>query len=179
MRWNGKKYLAVYSECKLNKYTDVALFLWFIMFSVHKKAYFSYILSSHICKMCVSEHFFFAKIIHPPARCGTSWCWLNSMVVAGVPCAALNKRALLNLLFYHTTHCCRCWHFYGVCKLRIAGTSTRPVVSESNIHFSTIDCLQFLFQESGSTSNQNNNHIQHVTTSDRTSTSCFFTCKII
>ncbi len=33
---------------------------------------------------CVSEHFSFAEIIHPPHRCGISRCWLDSMIIAQV-----------------------------------------------------------------------------------------------
>jgi hypothetical protein len=32
----------------------------------------------------VSEHFSFAKIIHPPGRCGISRSWLNSMIITQV-----------------------------------------------------------------------------------------------
>ncbi len=39
---------------------------------------------SQICLICVSEHFSFAEIIHPPHRCGISKCWLDSMVIAQV-----------------------------------------------------------------------------------------------
>ncbi len=34
--------------------------------------------------ICVSEHFSFAEIIHPPHRCGISRCWLDSMIIAQV-----------------------------------------------------------------------------------------------
>ncbi len=32
--------------------------------------------------MCVSEHFSFAEINHPPHWCGISRCWLDSMIIA-------------------------------------------------------------------------------------------------
>jgi len=43
-------------------------------------------LSNIVHKMseCVSEHFFFPEIIHPPHRCGISICWLDNMIVAQV-----------------------------------------------------------------------------------------------
>ncbi len=34
--------------------------------------------------VCVSEHFSFAEIIHPPHRCGISRWWLDSMIIAQV-----------------------------------------------------------------------------------------------
>ncbi len=33
--------------------------------------------------ICVSEHFSFAEIIHPPHMCGISRCWLDSMITSG------------------------------------------------------------------------------------------------
>ncbi len=39
----------------------------------------------------VSEHFSFAKIIHPPHSCGISRCWLDSMIIAQV-CRRLATR---------------------------------------------------------------------------------------
>ena len=52
--------------------------------SIHTKSLF---LSNSVHKfvyITVSEHFSFAKIIHPPDRCGISRSWLNNMVVTQV-----------------------------------------------------------------------------------------------
>lgn len=32
--------------------------------------------------VCVSEHFSFVEIIHPPHRCGVARCWLESVTIA-------------------------------------------------------------------------------------------------
>lgn len=40
-------------------------------------------------KMCVSEHFFFAKIIHPGDRCGVSRCWLNGTTITINGCSEM------------------------------------------------------------------------------------------
>ncbi len=60
-----------------------------------------------------------------------------------------------------------------------AGMSTRAVSHESNVHFSTISCLQRHFRKFGSTSNRPHNHRPCVTTPVRTSTSSIFTSKIV
>ncbi len=39
---------------------------------------------SKTASICVSEHVFFAEIIHPPHRCGISRCWLDTMIIAQV-----------------------------------------------------------------------------------------------
>ncbi len=49
---------------------------------MYTKGIFSQILFTN--QICVSEHFSFAEIIHPPHRCGISRCWLDSMMIAQV-----------------------------------------------------------------------------------------------
>jgi hypothetical protein len=54
------------------------------MFHTHKKI----CILSHFVQKCVfipvSENFSFAKIIHPPDRCGISRSWLNSVIITQV-----------------------------------------------------------------------------------------------
>ncbi len=49
-------------------------------FYVHKRP----ISLKYCSQICVSEHFSFVGIIHPPHRCGISRCWLDSMIIAQV-----------------------------------------------------------------------------------------------
>jgi hypothetical protein len=56
----------------------------------------------------VSERFSFAKIIHPPDRCGISRSWLNSVIIT---------QAVLGTIKGHTTQCRWCLTFWGSMKL--------------------------------------------------------------
>jgi hypothetical protein len=47
-----------------------------------QKVYFSQM--HKLVYIPVSEHLLFAKVIHPPDRCGVSRSWLNSMLITQV-----------------------------------------------------------------------------------------------
>ncbi len=49
-------------------------------FYIHKRP----VSLKYCSQICVSEHFSFAKIIHPPHRCGISRCWLERIIIAQV-----------------------------------------------------------------------------------------------
>ncbi len=53
-------------------------------FSMYTKGLFLSNIVHKSVLICVSEHFSFAEIIHPPHRCGISRCWLDSMIIAQV-----------------------------------------------------------------------------------------------
>jgi hypothetical protein len=57
-----------------------------------QKAYFSQMLCTNLFTALVGEHFFFAKIIHAPDRCGISRSWLKQHChYTDAPCAGDNK----------------------------------------------------------------------------------------
>jgi hypothetical protein len=105
-----------------------------------------------------SEHFSFAKIIHPPDRCGISRSWLNSMVITQVhlvlgtrKCAVLSHNTMPQMS-----------QVLRECEIGMltAGMSTR----ELNVRFSTISRFQYRFREFGSTSNRPHNRRPCLTT---------------
>ncbi len=53
-------------------------------FSMYTKGLFLSNIVHKSVLICISEHFSFAEIIHPPHRCGISRCWLDSMIIAQV-----------------------------------------------------------------------------------------------
>ncbi len=78
----------------LNKFINATLLFlppFFMSWTQRSKTFSMYIkglfLSNIVHKsveICVSEHFSFAEIIHPPHRCGISICRLDSMIIAQV-----------------------------------------------------------------------------------------------
>ena len=58
----------------------------------------------------VSEHFSFAKIIHPPDRFGISRTWLNSMIITQMHFVLVTK-GNSKLCSFITTQCHRCLKF--------------------------------------------------------------------
>ena len=69
----------------------------------------------------VSEHFSFAKIIHPPDRCGISRSWLNSMIITQVNLVLGEINGHSKMFSFVTQHnATDVSHFDGVCKYRNA-----------------------------------------------------------
>ncbi len=54
--------------------------------------------------ICVSEHFSFKEIIHPPHRCGISRCWLDSMIIAQVCLRLATKKGHSKMCSFITQH---------------------------------------------------------------------------
>jgi hypothetical protein len=94
----------------------------------------------------VSEHFSFAKIIHPPDRCGISRSSFNCMIITRVHLVRGTIKVHLNVQFCHTKQCHRCLKLRE-CAIDIltAGMSTRAVAREFNVNFSTISHLKCNF----------------------------------
>ncbi len=114
------------------------LFLW------TQKAYFSQILFTNLSKSVLVN-----EIIHPSHRCGISRCWLNSMIIVQVylRLATIKDHSKM----------CKMPQMSQVLRERAigmltAGTSTRAVARELNVHLSTIRRLQRRFREFHSTS---------------------------
>jgi hypothetical protein len=101
-------------------------------FSIRTKSLF---LSNFVHKFVyipVSEHFSFAKIIHPLDSCGISRSWLNSMIITQV-------HLVLGTMKGHTTQCHRYLKFWrSAIGMLTARMSTRAVARELNVNFSTI-----------------------------------------
>ena len=115
------------------------------MFHKHKKL-ISLKCCAQICIHPLSEHFSFAKIIHPLDRCGISIIWLNSMIITQVHlvlCWTIKDHC--KMCICHTTQCHRCLklreHAIVMLTCRM---STRAVAKEFNVYFSNIN-LQHLF----------------------------------
>lgn len=65
----------------LNKNINTTLFLISYM---QAKCLFHFHLVHKFVKICISEHFTFAKLIHPPGMWDTSRCWLKSRITGQV-----------------------------------------------------------------------------------------------
>ncbi len=50
-------------------------------FSMYTKGLFLSNIVHKYVQICVSEHFSFADIMHPPHKCGISRCWLDNMII--------------------------------------------------------------------------------------------------
>ena len=61
----------------------------------------------------VTEHFSFAKIIHPPDRCGISRSWLNSTIITQVHLVLGTIKGHSKMCRFVTTQCHRCLKFWG------------------------------------------------------------------
>ena len=106
----------------------------------------------------VSEHFSFAKIIHPPDTCGISRRWLNSMIITqvhlvlgtlkGHKCAVLSHNTIPQMSQVLRE---------PAIGILTTGLSTRAVARQFNVNFSTLSCFQHRFREFGSTSNRRHN----------------------
>jgi hypothetical protein len=126
--------------------------------SIHTKS-FSLSNCAHICYILVSEHFSFAKIIHPPDSCSISRSWLNSMIITQVHLVLGTKgNSNVQLSQHKATDVSS---LDGACNWH---ADCSNVNREFNVHFSTISCLQRNFKEFGSTSNWPHNRRPHVTT---------------
>ncbi len=106
------------------------------------------------------------EIIHPPHRCGTSRCWLDSMIIAQVCLRLATIKSHSKIWIFITQHNATDVAILRERAIVILTTrmSTRAVAHELNVHFSTISCLQRCFGEFGSTSNRPHNRRPHVTT---------------
>ncbi len=120
------------------------------LFYVHKRP-ISLKCCSQICLNCVSEHFSFSEIIHPPHRCGISRCWLDGMIIAQVCLRLATIKGHSKMCSFITQH-----NPTDVANLRereinmlTAGMSKR--CCNLNVNFSTISRLQRRFREFGST----------------------------
>ena len=100
----------------------------------------------------VSEHFSFAKIIHPTDRCGISRSWLNSRIITQV-------HFVLGTIKGHS----KVLREQAIGMLT-AVMSARAVVREFKANFSTISRLQCCFREFGSSSNLPHNRRPRVST---------------
>ena len=133
---------------------------------MHKNTHFSQMLHK-LVYISVSEHLSFAKIIHPPGRCGISRSWSNSMIITLV-------HLVLGTIKGHSKMCSlphntmpQMSQVLKECAIGMltAGMSTRAVARSFYVNFSTINHLQSHFRELGSTSNRPHNYRPHVTTS--------------
>ena len=78
----------MYSTKKVNTRASFKQARFKTLFFMHKMKQFSSLrLWAQFAEVCVSERSPFAKIIHPPDSCGTSSCWLNSMISAPACCS--------------------------------------------------------------------------------------------
>ncbi len=119
---------------------------------------------SQICLICVSEHFSFAEIIHPPHRCGISRCWLDSMVIAQVCLRLVTIKGHSKIYSFITQHNATDVASYeGACNWHADWRNVHhSCCRELNVHFSTISRLQICFREFGSTSNRPDNRRPRV-----------------
>ena len=108
---------------------------------------------SNVVNKCVyipvSEHFSFAKIIHPHNRCSVSRSWFNSMIITQVHLVLGTIKALSKMCSFVTQHnVTDVSRFEGVSiDMLTSGISTRAVARSYNVDFSTINCLQRRFRE--------------------------------
>ncbi len=77
-------YILVYTEQNYKRNTFAPIFHELNSFSMYTRGLFLSNIVNKSVKICVSEHFSFAEIIHPPHRWGISRCWLDSMIIAQV-----------------------------------------------------------------------------------------------
>ena len=116
----------------------------------------------------VREQFSFAKIIHPPDRCGISRSWLNSVIITQVHLVLGTIKGHSKMCGFVTQHnATDVSSFEGACNWHADcrnGLSTRAVARELNVNFSTKSHLQRRFREFGSTSNRSHNRRPHITT---------------
>ena len=99
----------------------------------------------------VSEHFSFAKIVHPPDRCGTSRSWLNSVIITQLVLGTIKGHSKICSFVtqLNATDVSRfegAWNWHADCNCR-------GVARECDVHFPTINHLQCCFREFVSTSN--------------------------
>jgi hypothetical protein len=125
----------------------------------------------------VTEYLSFAKIIHPPDRCGISRNVLNSMIItqvhlakATLKCTVLSHNTMLQMIQVLRERA------IGMLTARM---STKTVARELNVNFSSISHLQkrlenLAVRPTGPTTADHVYPCQH-----RTSTSGFFTCGIV
>ncbi len=73
-------------------------------FSMYTKGLFLSNIVNKSVLICVSEHFSFAEIIHPPHRCGISRCWWDSMIIAQVCLRLATIKGLSKMCSFITQH---------------------------------------------------------------------------
>ena len=93
----------------------------------------------------VSEHFSFAKIIHPPDRCSISRSWLNSMIITHVYLVLGTIKGHSKMCSFVTQH--NASEVLRECTIGMltAGISTRDECWMFNVNFSTLSRLRTLF----------------------------------
>ena len=76
---------------------------------------------SNVVQKCVyipvSEHFYLAKIIHPPDRCCKSRSWLHSMIITQMHFVLGTIKGHSKMCSFLTTQCHRCLKFWGSAQL--------------------------------------------------------------
>ena len=119
--------------------------------SYAQKASFSQMLCTNLFTSLLVS--IFAKIIHPPDRCGISRSWLNSMVITQVHIVLGTIKGHSKMCSFVTQHI----------ATDVTRKFTGAVGREFNINFSTISCpSQHCFREFGSTSNRPHNRRPHL-----------------
>ena len=110
--------------------------------------------------------FSFAKIIHPPDRCGISRSWLKSMIITQVHHVLGTIKGNSKMCSFVTQHnATDGTEVLRECAIGMltARMSTRAVAREFNVNFSTISHLKCCFREFGCTSNRPHNRRPRVT----------------
>jgi hypothetical protein len=139
---NGQILYTVYNELKLNMQHVKCFMRWNERSQKRsictKRLHLSNVVHKFVY-IPVSEHFSFAKIIHPPDMCGISRHWLKSIIItrvhhvlgtikATLKCVVLSHNTMPQMSQVLREH---------VIGILTAGMS-RAVAIEVNVHFSTI-----------------------------------------
>ena len=136
------------------------------MFLTHTKL-ISLMFCTNLFTFLLVSVFSFAKIIHPPNRCGISRSWLTVWSLHRCTLSwrlkGHSKLWLFVFIFlqYNSHRCLKLRE--RATGMLIAGMSTRAVARELTVHFSTISLLQRRFREFVSTSNWPHNHLDCAT----------------
>jgi hypothetical protein len=111
----------------------------------------------------VSEHFPFAKIIHPPDRCGISRSLLNSMIITQVLGTIKDHSIICN--FFTQYNATDVSSLEGACNWHADCRDIHQSCCQRiECYFSTISRCQIHFRDFGSTSNRAHNRRPRVAT---------------
>ena len=110
-----------YAEQKYKRNMLVPYFMsWYWRshkFSICTKSLFCLHFVHKFVYIPVSEHFSFAKMIHPPDRCGISRSWLNSMITTQVHLVLGTIKSHSKMCSFVTQHnATDVWSFEGACN---------------------------------------------------------------